>query len=548
MPRRPAVPKRWMRGPSDVQAVAEGCYFDPAPAEKVIDFLQTFCRQSKGRWHGQPLRLLAWQIDFLYRAYGWRRADGTRRFQTVYLEIPKKNGKSCLISGLALYHLIADDEPGAEVYCAAFDQGQARTVFDETCRMVDQDPALKEALKVTDSASSGLRIVWPETYSKFEALSKEAENKDGYNASALLFDELHRQKDRKMWLMFEHAGSARTQYIRIAITTAGGRREGVCWDQHEYSKKVNDGRIQDTAHLGVIYGAGEDDDPDDPATWEKANPSWGELIDPAKFAQAYRRARNEGGETWRVFKRLRLGIWGESATAFFDMRRWAKSRTEDEPPDGSACFGGMDLASTQDLAAVVWLIPEDTADGSIFHVRARFFMPETRYEERRHEAKQDWEGWKEAGWVEVTPGPRIDHNRILAALVEDGEIWPMKVGCTDPFGGGPLLGELARRKLPWRELSQQFRGVSFPTKELERLIAVGAIRHDGNPILEWCLSNAIAVRDSFDNIRLDKKKSGEKIDGAAALVDAVAAYLEPEEEPEETGLYIPAGFLEQADY
>lgn len=311
-------PTPWIRNPSDDAAVREGCWFDPQAGDFVCAFVETFCRQSKGRWAGLPLRLLDWQRDFVHRLYGWKRPDGLRRFRRFYLEIAKKNGKSTLLSAISLQNLVCEIDGAPEIYINACDRSQASIIHDEAERMVRASPDLSRRLKVKPSVK---RILCPANSGVLIANSRVADSKDGLNPSLTIFDELHRQPGRQLWDVFEYASLAREQPLFGAITTAGEECSGVWWEQRDYSEKVNAGIISDTSHLGIVYRADEGDDVSDPATWLKANPSLGHTIrlddfrsDLAKASQSPAKMAN--------FLRLRLNIVSNADRRFLDLEKW----------------------------------------------------------------------------------------------------------------------------------------------------------------------------------------------------------------------------------
>jgi phage terminase large subunit-like protein len=516
------VDPHWLRGPADALAVAEGCTFDAAAGRFACDFIETFCRQSKGRWAGRPLELLDWQRDFLMRLFGWKRADGLRRYRRAYLEVAKKNGKSTLVSGLTLFLLLADGEGAPEIYLNACDRKQAEIIFDEAARMVRASPALASRLDVVRTTS---RIVWPEGNGVIRANSADAPNKDGLNPSATIFDELHRQPDRELWDVFEYAGAAREQPLTISITTAGEDESGVWFEQREYSEKVNAGIIPDATHLGVIYRAEESDDLDDPATWRKANPSLGETISEGDF-------RREWGEAKQIpakqanFRRLRLNIVTRSAAALIPSGAW------DECPvgafdldglDGRPWYAGLDLSSIEDITAFV-AIAGDAEDG--LDAWCRFYLPEGNIVdlERRH--RVPYRAWAERGFITLTPGEVVDYGFVRAdikAMAAEGELRRLMV---DRYNATQLATQLAEEDgLPVEYLQQGYLSLSPPTKELIRLILARKLRHGGHPVLRWMASNAIVDTDPAGNIKLSKKKSRNKVDGMAALVNALAGWL-----------------------
>jgi phage terminase large subunit-like protein len=511
------VPPKWIRNPSDTLAIERGCYFEAVEGKRVIEFIETFCVQSKGRWAQQPLKLLDWQADFLMRCFGWRAADGRRRFKRAYLEVAKKNGKSTLISALALYLLIADAEPAAEVYCNAVDRDQASIVFDEAARMVNVSPLLSQRLEVIDYKK---RIAYPAGNGKIVASSSEVAQKDGINASAILFDELHRQKTRDMWDVFEYASVSRDEPIKISITTAGEDTLGVWHEQRDYSEKVNAGVIPDITHLGVVYRALEEDDLDDPATWRKANPSLGVTISEEDFAHDLAEAK-EVPTKFSNFKRLRLNIVSRGETAFVSIETWNTCNAPAILRKAEPVYAGLDLSQIDDLTALA-IIAGNPHDG--FDVQMHFWLPSENIVdlERRHQVP--YRTWEEMDLITLTPGNVIDYSFIrseINAIAQEREIVKILV---DPYNATKLAGELKEQDgLPVEYIRQGFLSLGAPTKELLRLILSGKLRHGGNAVLRWHASNCVAEQDAAGNMKLSKRKSAKKIDGMAALVNAIAA-------------------------
>lgn len=521
------VPAKWIRNPSDELAVREGCSFSVPHGKRVIEFLERFCRQSKGQWAGQPLRLMPWQKDFLMRAYGWRRADGTRRFRKIYKEVPKKNGKSTEISGLSLYHEIADDEPGAEVYVNAYDLSQARIVFDEALRMVQASPSLSKILTVVQSQK---RIVHAPSNSILRALSADVPSKDGVNSSCTIFDELHRQATPAMWRIFRYAGAARRQPVLWSITTAGSDRESVCWQEHDYTERVNAGLIEDTEHLGIIYGASIDDDFEDPAVWRKANPSMGITINEDDFRRAVQEVKDKPTEL-NEFLRLRLNVWTQAHGRFIARHKWDACATYPIPLDvlrGHPCYAGLDLSSTTDLTALCLVF--DLEDGC-YYAHWLFWAPEDGAQYREEKERAPYLTWARQGWLTLTPGDAVDYERVredVLDLLQGHEL--RKLYC-DPYNATQLSQQLVGAGLSVEYIRQGFLSLNAPCKELERLVLGGKLRHGNNPVANWCCDNCEAERDSAGNVKLSKKRSREKIDGMAALVNALAGVVsEPVEE------------------
>jgi phage terminase large subunit-like protein len=511
------VPKKWIRGPADEAAIEQGCTFDARAGAFVIDFIEAFCCQSKGRWAGQPLKLLDWQKDFLMRLFGWRSPGGLRRFRTAYLEVAKKNGKSTLVSALCVFLLLAEGEGAPEVYLNAVDRSQADLVFEEAARMVDKSPELASRLEVTRSKG---RIIDPKGYGKIQKNSADAPSKDGVNASASIFDELHRFKSRDLWEVFEYAGASREQPLRIVITTAGEEEAGPWHEQREFSEKVNAGVIPDITHLGVVYRADKGDDIEDPATWRKANPSLGVTISEADFANDLRKAKETPAELAN-FLRLRLNVVTRGDTAFVTADKWDACKSPAILTKREPVYGGADLSQVDDLTALA-IIAGNPHDG--FDVEMRFWLPEQNIVELERRHQVPYRAWADMDLIELTPGNVIDYAFVrseINAIAQEREILRLLF---DPYNATKLGLELKEEDgLPVEYIRQGFLSLSAPTKELLRLILSGRIRHGGHPILKWHVSNAVAEQDAAGNLKISKRKSRKKIDGIAALINAIAA-------------------------
>jgi phage terminase large subunit-like protein len=315
----PAPPIDPIRSKADKLALDAGFYYDHAEAVRVWDFFAKFLRHSVGQFKGQPFQLLPWQwTDVIAPLFGWKRADGTRRFREAYIEIPKKNGKSTLCAGLGLYLLMADREPAAEVYCAAADRNQANIVFREALRMVEGSAGLKTKLWPVPSQK---QLLYPGTSSFWQALSSEAHTKEGFNIHGLIFDEFHAQPNPDLYDTLKYGGAMRRQPLFIYITTAGYDRESVCWEKHCYAERVLSGEAHDPEFFAYIRAAAVEDDWKCPATWEKANPSYGTTVRPDHFERMAKVAMTSPLEE-NTFKRYHLNIWTEQAVRWLPIEEW----------------------------------------------------------------------------------------------------------------------------------------------------------------------------------------------------------------------------------
>jgi phage terminase large subunit-like protein len=539
------VDPRWIRNPCDELAIAQGCTFDEDAGDYVVEFLAKFCKQSKDEWAGRPLEVLDWQYDVIKRLYGWKRADGTRRFRTCYVEVPKKNGKSTIVSGLSLYHLIADGVQAAECYINAYDRSQAGIIFDEAERMVRASPNLSRILDLTPSKKL---IVHPESRSKLVALSADVPSKDGVSASFTVFDELHRQATPAMWNIFKYAGASRRQPLKLSITTAGVDRNSICFRQHDYTRKVEAGTIEDTTHLGVIYGVDLQEDRrdlveviTDPETWRRVNPSLGVTIREEDFAVEVKEAL-ESPDDLNNFLRLRLNVWTNAAARFLRRDKWDLCAGPPADPDaflGEPCWAGLDLSSTTDITALV-LVFGDEAGG--FDLACKFWIPEENAELRERRDRVPYQTWARQGWITPTPGNVVDYAFVRKAIKQVGRDYQLRKLLCDPWNATQLAIQLKEEDgLPIETIRQGFLSLNSPTKELERLVLSGKLRHGNNPVLNWMADNAMVVKDAAGNLKLSKEKSVERIDGMAALVNAIAAATSDADGPsvyEERGLLV----------
>lgn len=520
-----SVDPRWIRNPSDELAIEQGCYFDEEAGAFVCDFIEVFCKQSKGKWSGKPITLLDWQRDLIMRLFGWMKADGKRRFRRCYVEVAKKNGKSTLVSALTLYLILADGEGAPEVYLNACDRNQARIVFDEAARMVRSSPELSQRLQPIDTRH---RIVSPSNNGVIIANSADAPNKDGLNPSAVIFDELHRQPNTSLWDVFEYAAAAREQPLTISITTAGEDDAGVWHEQRNYSEQVNRGEVPDVTHLGVVYRADPAADLDAPDTWRAANPSLGVTISEEDFARELAEAR-ETPRKLAGFMRLRLNVISSSDVVFIPAEQWeACSGPAVIIPKfrGKACWMGGDLSTTTDLTATATIFG-DIESG--FDVLMRFWLPEENIIGAERRDRQNYRYWVRQGYLKLTEGNVIDYESVRAEVNDQAAEFDLRKLSLDPYNATQLGLNLQNDGIAVEFLRQGYLSVSPPTKELERLVLSRKLRHGGNPILKWMASNAVASRDEADNVKLSKKKSRCRIDGMSALVNAIAAATSDEE-------------------
>jgi phage terminase large subunit-like protein len=504
---------KWIRTEADRHAVAEGCYFDLTAAERVRTFFAKFLRHSSGKWAGKPFELLEWQWqDLIAPLYGWRQANGTRRYRRAFVEIPKKNGKSTICSGLSLYHLVADGEQGAEVYCAAADRQQAAIVYNEAAAMVEASPALLHRLELVKSQK---RIVYFQTGSLFRALAADAGRNEGLKTSALIFDELHAQKNRALWDSLRWGGAAREQPLMLAITTAGWDRTSICYEQYQYAKGIIEGRHFDSSFFAYIAEAEESDDWTDEKVWYKANPSLGQTISIESFRQDFLEAKQSPASE-NAFRRYRLNQWTEQEVRWLELNAWAKCKEDfdDTDLDGRACYAGLDMAATQDVCAFVLVFPMD--DGS-YRILPKFWAPAGANKKRERSNRARIDHWSKQGYITEHDGDEITFDLVRNDIIALRERYDIRKIAKDKWNSIQIGQQLTAEGFEIVDISQG-KALSPAAKEFERLMSAGLLRHNDNPVLSWMAGNVTAFVDANENVALSKSKSIDKIDGIVGAV------------------------------
>ena len=483
--------------------------------EQVRQFFAKCLTHHKGEMAGKPFRLSDWQYDDIINPlFNTKNPDGTRQYRTCFIEVPRKNGKSTLAAGLALYLLFADGEQGAEVVSAAADREQAAIVFDLAKQMVEASPVLSKRCTLYR------RHIETRGGSTYKVISADAYSKHGMNLSGIIFDEVHAQPDRELWDVLTTATGARRQPLTFAITTAGYDRTSLCYELHTYADNIKNGLVHDPTFLPIIYAADESDDWAAEATWRKANPGYGVSIKPEYFANAVREAKILPAKE-QTFRRLHLCQWTESETRWIAMDRWdASAGTVDANElQGRECFAGLDLSSTSDLTALSLVFP---MDDNTYQVLPFFFAPESADGRRQRENKARLKKWQIEGNIELTPGDVIDYDRIRAKINEVANLYQIKEIAIDRWNATQLAVQLQGDGHNVILFGQGFASMSSPTKEFEALILAKRFHHGGHPILRWMAGNVVIEQDAAGNIKASKKRSSEKIDGIVATVMGLA--------------------------
>jgi phage terminase large subunit-like protein len=492
-------------------------YFDEQAADLAVRFFERLLVHVKGEWAGEAFTLMPWQRDDIIRPlFGWKRADGTRKYRTAYIEIPRKNGKSTLASGIALYLLYMDDEPSAEVYSAAADRDQAAIVHDLARQMVEASPHLLSRSEVYKRS-----IVVSATSSVYKVLSADAPHKHGLNAHGVIVDELHVQPNRELVDVLTTSTGSRRQPMVVFITTAGFDRESICWEIHEFARQVLEGIINDPTFFAYIRAANETDDWLDEEVWKKANPGLGVTIKLDYLRTEAERAKQTPAYQ-NTFLRLHLNRWTQQKTRWLPMDLWDSCRREldIEALAGRECYGGLDLASTVDIAALLLDFPP-LEEGKPHIWLPHFWIPKANMIDRARRDRVPYDVWVRQGWITATEGNAIDYAFIRHDIEKLKDQYDIREIAFDRFGAVQISQELEEVGFTMVAFGQGFVSMSPPMVELLRLLLDGRILHGGNPVLRWMADNLDVSMDPAGNVKPDKKKSREKIDGMVAGVMAL---------------------------
>lgn len=489
-------------------------WFDERAAMVAERFFDRMLVHIEGPLAGKPFVLEPWQRAIVRELFG-RKVGNRRQYRKLYLEVPRGNGKSTFAAGLALYLLVVDGEQSAKIYSAASDREQASIVYETAEKMVKASPFLSSWIKPYRNRT----MIYEATGSKYIVLSSDAYTKHGLNPHGIVFDELHAQPNRELYDVLNTSMGKRSQPLMIMITTAGYDRNSICFQQHEYARQVAAGIIDDPTFYPVIYAAPEDADWTCPATWRMANPNYGVSVheeflrqecEVAKAIPAYQ----------NTFRRLYLNQWIQQESRWIDMQAWDKCATALPDLSKRVCYGGLDLASTTDIAALVLAFPPN-AEGELFYLLPFFWIPEERMIERERRDRVPYSTWVRQGLVTATPGNVIDYAYIRQQINELAEVYELREVAFDPWNATQLSVQLQDDGINMIEMRQGFASLSGPSKEFLRLVLAGLLAHGGNPVLRWMADNVVARQDPAGNVKPDKSKSMNRIDGIVASVMAI---------------------------
>lgn len=497
--------------------------FDEAKANRPIEFIERFCKHSKGEWAGQPVRLELFQKAFISALFGFVDSEtGLRKYREAFFMVARKNGKSTMLAGIALYMMLADNEAGAEIYSVATKKDQAKIIFDEVCHMVSQSPYLRKHIKKRKTD-----LYFSAAMSKMQALGKNSDTLDGLNSSCVIIDELHGIKDRNLYEVMKQSQSARRQPLLVMITTAGTVRECIFDDTYEYACKVVDGVINDPTFLPIIYELDAKAEWTDPAAWFKANPGLGrikkleDLV--AKVERAKQSPKDLSGILCKDFniRETRYNAWLD----FDSINNEETFSLEDFR--GAYAIGGADLSLTTDLtcATVLMMHPETHKR----YIHQMYWLPEENFTQRVEQEKIPYDKWLEAGLVRLCKGNTINYSDVTAwflEIVKEHGITPLWV-YYDSWSARYWVEEMEGYGFPMERCIQGAKTLSLPMQNLGADLQAKKVVYNNNPILKWCLTNTGIQEDRNGNIVPVKNGSAKRrIDGTASLLDAYVGLYE----------------------
>lgn len=500
----------------DIENPKGGFIFDEKKAQRPIEFIERFCRHSKGEWAGKPVKLELFQKAFISALFGFVNEEtGYRKYRETLFYCARKNGKSLLLSAIALYCLIADNEAGAECYSVATKKDQAKIIFDELCNMVRQSP---ELLKVCKKRKSDLYFSL--TFSKCQPLGKNSDTLDGLNSSLVIMDELHGIKDRNLYEVMKQSQSARRQPLLIMITTAGTIRECIFDDMYKYACDVADGVIKDDTFLPILYELDAKREWLEPLKWEKANPGLGKIKKLDDLIAKVERAKNSPRDLTGVLCKD-FNVISTTNTAWLsydDVNNEELFSIEDFK--GYYAIGGVDLSLTTDLTAATILIMDKQEKR---YVKQMYFLPEDNFSQRVQEEKIPYDKWHEAGLLRLCKGNTINPSDVVAwylELVEKYEITPAWI-YYDSYSARYFVEEMEQHGFNMVRCIQGSKTLSLPMQMLGADLKAKKINYNNNPLLKWCITNTGIVEDRNGNIVPVKANSPKyRIDGLASLLDA----------------------------
>lgn len=507
----------------DDLAGLDGYRFDVDKAGRVCRFIELL-PHIKGELAGQNIRLEPWQCFILTTLYGWvhdgGQKDGMRRFRIAYIEVPRGNGKSAMLSGLTLYALGADGEGSPEVYSAATTRDQAKIVFNDSRSMLNMRGKLRVDLGLKVSSLSITNAVRGGVY---KALSSKSNSLDGLNLHFGCLDELHAHKTREIYDVLETALGKRLQSMMVAITTAGSNRSGICYEVRTYVTKILTKKVTDQSFFGVIYTIDKDDDWTLESSWRKANPNWGVSVQTDVVAKLCYKAMQLPSAI-NNFLTKHLNVWVSADVSWMNMGAWdacGDDSLDESQFAGEDCIVALDLASKVDMAARVKVFRRMQGGEAHYYIFGKYYLPQQAIIDQRN---AQYAGWEHMGLLDITPGDVIDIDKIETDIKAEASKFQIAEVCYDPFQATQLANRLTADGFTMVEVRPTVMNFSEPMKEIDALVRQKRIHHNCDPVMGWMISNVVCHTDAKDNIYPRKERPENKIDGVIALIMAIARW------------------------
>ena len=497
--------------------------FDEKKAERPIEFIERFCKHSKGEWAGHAIKLELFQKAYISALFGFIDKDtGLRRFRETLFMVGRKNGKSTLLAGIALYMLIGDHEPGAEIYSVATKKDQARIIFDETRNMVSQSPQLRSLIRKRKTD-----LYCDSVMGKMQALGKNSDTLDGLNSNCVIMDELHGVRDRNLYEVLKQSQSARRQPLMIMITTAGTIRECIFDDMYTYAKNIIDGTVKDDTFLPVIYELDKREEWKNPKAWQKANPGLGSIKKVEDLEVKVNRAKNSPNDLKGILVKD-FNIRETSASVWLSFDEINNERDyQIERFYNSYAIGGADLSITTDLTCATLLMMDKETEERF--VSQMYWIPEDLLETRVKEDKIPYDIWEKKGLLRLCSGNCINYSDVTAwflEMVNEKGITPAWI-YYDSYSAKYWVEEMEQYGFNMIRCIQGAKTLSLPMQQLGADLRAKKINYNNNPILKWCLTNTGIQTDRNGNIVPVKAQSPKRrIDGTASLLDAYVGLVD----------------------
>ena len=513
-------------------ALDKGWYFDRKAAQRAISFIEKL-KHTKGKWAGQRFKLEPWQQFILWNIFGWMKADGTRRFRYVYVEIARKNRKTALSAGIGLYMIFADGEARPEVYSAATVKDQARICFSDAVEIVKKTD-LKNYLSPYRNS-----IVYELKGGTMKPLSSDYGTHDGLNPSCGIIDEFHAHKDSGMFDVIKSAFGARRQPLMFIITTAGFNKNGACYAYRSNVIKVLQGINEDDSLFGIIYTLDSNEEWDNPKMWIKSNPNLGVSVFPEYLSDQVNDAKNRPEAVRNVMtKNVNLWVDAEKTWILDDMWQKCIGTTDRESLRGCQCWGGIDLSNVSDITAFVLLFHENER----FQLLPFFWIPEEKMMEKIRKENINYDKWVQQGYVKVTAGNVLDYDFVKADILQIVEEFDFQSTAYDRWNASQTIIDLQNEGMECSPFGQGYGSMGAPTKEFEKIVLTQKLEHFGNPVLRWMIASTVVKTDPAGNIKPDKEKSVQKIDGIVASIMALGEWMTAQSE-EDNNPYNQRGML-----